>query len=450
MKTTHRAFLDRALSSGRLVFVKRFDGEDKNDLFAVAKNEPAVRSLEPLPWSPPAGLTPSGSPWREDAELTGSIDVPAEGAAVKGPLEVSGWARVPGEDLDVTILVDGERRASASFARPPRVEVCQALPALGDCATRLRGRSANRVTKGRTRSSASSGRRTDASATTRRGVSSGGPELLTPQNRAGAPAARLTRSDFEVESSPPRRPPARGPFVCAPANAWSSRQHLEDLDGAAFRTARPGPLRTVRAARRLRPAPRRERPRTNRRPTRRRRGRGDARAPRRRAPKDRDGENRMASRRPPASRPGARRARRTWPGVGRGRGASGSRRPRTRHLGAAADRGRGTAARRDRVEQGGASSKPFWRISTWNAAASSDLPPSAQYASDTNVASSAAEPFHGPSTRAATTAPASPPPRRRRRRRDDPSALQEGRSWRPDRDRACSGFFAVISSSGRR
>ncbi len=134
MRTTHREWIDRALASGRLVFVKRFDGDARNDLFAVAKNEPAARPLEPLPWTPPAGLTISGAPWRTDVSLPGSIDLPAEGATVKGELLVAGWARMPGEDLDVSILIDGEKRAPESEKRTPRPDVCAVVAGLGDCA----------------------------------------------------------------------------------------------------------------------------------------------------------------------------------------------------------------------------------------------------------------------------------------------------------------------------
>lgn len=133
MRTTHRAWIDRALVSGRLVFVKRFDGDARNDLFAVAKNEPGARPLEPLPWTPPAGLTAEGRPWRETAELTGNIDAPAEGAVVKGELRVTGWARVPGEDLEVTVLFDGEIRPASAWARVPRADVCSVVPTLVDC-----------------------------------------------------------------------------------------------------------------------------------------------------------------------------------------------------------------------------------------------------------------------------------------------------------------------------
>ena len=134
MRTTHREWIDRALASGRLVFVKRFDGAVQNDLFAVVKNEPAARALEPLPWTPPAGLSPSGAPWREDGSLIGAVDAPAGGAAVHGVLRVAGWARIAGEDLDVTLLIDGETRTPATVRRMPRPDVCAAVAGLGDCA----------------------------------------------------------------------------------------------------------------------------------------------------------------------------------------------------------------------------------------------------------------------------------------------------------------------------
>lgn len=81
-----------------------------------------------------ARVLEGASPWREDVLLTGSMDEPAEGATVRGPLRVRGWARVPGEDLRVTVLIDGKRRAFAASARPPRRDVQSVIPSLGDCA----------------------------------------------------------------------------------------------------------------------------------------------------------------------------------------------------------------------------------------------------------------------------------------------------------------------------
>jgi hypothetical protein len=129
----HREWLARGLASGRLLFVRRFDSRMKNDLYAVVKNEPEAKALDPLPWTPAGGpLTPHAL-YREDAVLLGSIDAPAENAAVTGPLRVSGWARIPGEDLHVTITLDGEERAPAQGARVPRADVQRAIPSLGDC-----------------------------------------------------------------------------------------------------------------------------------------------------------------------------------------------------------------------------------------------------------------------------------------------------------------------------
>lgn len=80
---------------------------------------------------------PPSSPesWREDAGLLGSIDDPLEGAEVRGALVVRGWARLPGQDLTVHVLLDGVERAPAGFRRTPRLEVEALVPGLGSCAT---------------------------------------------------------------------------------------------------------------------------------------------------------------------------------------------------------------------------------------------------------------------------------------------------------------------------
>jgi hypothetical protein len=76
----------------------------------------------------------STSRWREDVGLTGSVDEPAEGAEVGGTLLVRGWARVPGEDLGVHVLLDGVERAPDELRRTARPDVAAALPGLGSCA----------------------------------------------------------------------------------------------------------------------------------------------------------------------------------------------------------------------------------------------------------------------------------------------------------------------------
>ena len=76
----------------------------------------------------------SRKPDRENALLSGSVDEPAVGGLVSGTLRVRGWARIPGEDLEVTVLVDGFERTATHAARSARPDVASALPSLGDCA----------------------------------------------------------------------------------------------------------------------------------------------------------------------------------------------------------------------------------------------------------------------------------------------------------------------------
>ncbi len=124
------ALAAEGVASGRWRFVRRFRPGD--DLFAVVKTEPGAVSLEPLPPSRPAELLRAVA-GPDDATLVGSVDAPAEDESVKGTLVVRGWARIPGEDLDVAVFVDGEARGGP-VERSPRPDVEAALPSLGDCA----------------------------------------------------------------------------------------------------------------------------------------------------------------------------------------------------------------------------------------------------------------------------------------------------------------------------
>ncbi|MEO8586218.1 MAG: glycosyltransferase family 39 protein [Acidobacteriota bacterium] len=87
------------------------------------------------PRAAPAVPGSTGSPWKEDASLTGSVDEPAEGASVRGSLTIRGWARLPDRDLEVTVFIDGNERASVTHRRLSRPDVHDALPMLGDCAS---------------------------------------------------------------------------------------------------------------------------------------------------------------------------------------------------------------------------------------------------------------------------------------------------------------------------
>ncbi len=89
-------------------------------------------AVDITPFAPNGQGAPAGTEW---AGLTGSIDGPAEGAIVTGDLTVSGWARIPGRDLGVTVLIDGAPRVAILEVRVPRPGVQAAIPSLGDCST---------------------------------------------------------------------------------------------------------------------------------------------------------------------------------------------------------------------------------------------------------------------------------------------------------------------------
>jgi hypothetical protein len=130
------SFLARGTASGRLRFQGRFDERLRTDLYAVAKTEPGASAGLPLPWTPApeAPATPAVKlRGPEDFSLTGGINGSEPGAAIRGELVVAGWARIPGEDLEVTILIDGEERTPLSMKRVPRDDVTRALPRMGDC-----------------------------------------------------------------------------------------------------------------------------------------------------------------------------------------------------------------------------------------------------------------------------------------------------------------------------
>jgi hypothetical protein len=72
---------------------------------------------------------------RRDNLLTGGLDTLPDNGVVRGPLFVRGWARIPGEDLGVRILLDDEQIRGVPIRRYSRPDVCAVLPAMLDCAT---------------------------------------------------------------------------------------------------------------------------------------------------------------------------------------------------------------------------------------------------------------------------------------------------------------------------
>ncbi len=82
-------------------------------------------------WWPGSLDIPKDPP--DDETLIGSIDDPEPDADIVGELRLRGWARIPGEDLAVTVLVDREIRKPSSFRRTPRPDVCQVLSEMSNC-----------------------------------------------------------------------------------------------------------------------------------------------------------------------------------------------------------------------------------------------------------------------------------------------------------------------------
>ncbi len=75
-------------------------------------------------------------PWtHESPSLLGGIDNLPENVTVQGTLHVRGWARIPGEDLEVSLEIDGTAREAMSVGSFPRPDVCAVLPQMGDCST---------------------------------------------------------------------------------------------------------------------------------------------------------------------------------------------------------------------------------------------------------------------------------------------------------------------------
>ena len=120
-RNPHREWLARGMASGRLLFVRRFDGRVKNDLYAVVRNEPEAKALDPLPWTPTGGPLPSHALYREDPTLTRldrrarrgcRRDRPARRARL-GPHEWRGPSRHRHDRRRGTHIREGRPRAAA-------------------------------------------------------------------------------------------------------------------------------------------------------------------------------------------------------------------------------------------------------------------------------------------------------------------------------------------------
>lgn len=112
------------------------DQEGRASLFELGDSQ-LVAAWTPG-WTPPRYDEPAQARslvGPDASDLTGSIDAPVEGAPVKGPLVVRGWARVPGQDLAVYFVLDGRLTRATRLSRRPRPDVQSVLPRMGDCST---------------------------------------------------------------------------------------------------------------------------------------------------------------------------------------------------------------------------------------------------------------------------------------------------------------------------
>lgn len=135
-RTAMRDFLQRGLAAGRLRYVGRFDAETRGDLWAITQTEPSAASGVSPRWRLKGSTEPLArvvKDLRLDNSLTGGLDTLPENNVVRGPLFVRGWARIPGEDLGVRILIDGEEIPDVPIRRFSRPDVSAAIPKMGDC-----------------------------------------------------------------------------------------------------------------------------------------------------------------------------------------------------------------------------------------------------------------------------------------------------------------------------
>ncbi len=132
-RSAYEDLVNRGVDSGRLRFVKRFSAPGLVDLFAVAKTEPEAGVPRPgARISPDPRGTPVLANAREDSNLSGWVEAPSNGDVVTGRLTVVGWGRIRGEDLGVTVLIDGEPRPPSTFKRVPRPDVAEVKSWFGD------------------------------------------------------------------------------------------------------------------------------------------------------------------------------------------------------------------------------------------------------------------------------------------------------------------------------
>ncbi len=117
------AWLQSNLANGRLAFVRRFDYAINGDwVFAITRNETRWPRRE----DPDLQRLLAGQQVYSGATF-GQLYQPRPGDAIKGPLEVSGWALSPYGIRRVDVLLDAGRRRYAA-ALFPRADVTARFP----------------------------------------------------------------------------------------------------------------------------------------------------------------------------------------------------------------------------------------------------------------------------------------------------------------------------------
>ena len=99
------------------------DPDLRGDVVRLAQAATPQKMLE--------GLTGVLGKLKSDDSIPAAVDSPPEGALLRGPLTVAGWAKSVCGDVDIRVILDDGRR-SATPKRFPRPDVAQVFPHLGD------------------------------------------------------------------------------------------------------------------------------------------------------------------------------------------------------------------------------------------------------------------------------------------------------------------------------
>ncbi len=129
-------FMEAGMRAGIFGSPKHLDHAGGDDwIFFVRRGPGPAEAGDTEPFRRHAAAAPR-VPASEDHGFPASIDVPLEGAVVRGALDVTGWSQTPeGPGEIVEFRVDQDRRAPSSFTRTPRRDVAAAIPGLGSCGT---------------------------------------------------------------------------------------------------------------------------------------------------------------------------------------------------------------------------------------------------------------------------------------------------------------------------